>query len=768
MSWLQIICILIMQISTIVGVTTFSAAIFTLYKKIAIGKGAQAPEISYFRPVIPRIKNTVFSIISHKAFKNKPIVRIAHWLVMVSFPILVFTLISGYAQLFEADWVLPVLGHNLVWQLITEFIAYFALVSIIYLIVLRLRLTYGKNADKSRFKGSNAGQAYYIEFTVLAVIVCVVILRACDYILLNSQGVYQGLQWQYIISSQVARLFENLSTDQLISIIWVCSTVKIVISMLWFAVVGVNTSMGIAWHRFLAIVNIYAKTPVIDYSATTPATQNTATKSQSQQLSEAETKQPSATSTAPRLLTEPVVSVDKKALGALPNLYLNNQILTEEKLVDYYENMDEDSPEPVVGLSKITDFTWKGLLDLNTCTECGRCQEVCPAYNAGKSLSPKSLIMSLRDHHNEVADDVLVPRQNDTEIELPDLVPNVISQEDLWACTTCGACTDQCPVEIEHLDHIVNLRRNQVVVQSQFPKQLASVYKKLETKSNPWGLPAKRRTDWLKNIDFEIPVLGQDIESAEDIEYLFWIGCAGAFDDKAKKTTVAVARLLNMAKVKFAILGQQENCTGDPARRSGNELLFQALAHSNIETLQSYRVKKIIASCAHCFNTFANEYPSLGGRYEVLHHTQVLNKLVRDGALKLSSNYGSGKTLTYHDPCYLGRHNGVYDQPRQDLDSLGFTTVEMAHSKERALCCGAGGANAFVEDESDSRISTLRAKEVVASGACVLATACPYCTLMLDEASRMGDVQIKDVAVLMLESALQAQEESAELITDIN
>ncbi len=713
MSLLQIVCILIMQVFTIIGVTSFVVAIGNIYKNLSLGKGTS----KRLRPVLQRVKYVFVKVLFHSAFKNKPVVRIAHWLVMVSFPILVFTLFSGYGQLFNPNWSLPILGHFIPWEILTELIAWLSLLGIIFLIALRIYLTHKR--PNSRFAGSNKWHAYYVEFTVLLVVLCVIVLRGCEYILAIRQGGGSNLIFHFPLTFFVGEMFSALNTQTIISIVWVSSTIKIVISMLWFTTVSFYTSMGIAWHRFLGFINLYATRKI------------------------------------------------GKALGALENIVVNDEVLTEETV----ENLDEDA---VLGVGKITDFTWKGLLDFATCTECGRCQEICPAWNAGKPLSPKLFTMALRDHHNDVSPILLANQalrnqkivgaddlnMQADEVNVP-IVPNVISEEILWACTTCGACTDQCPLDIEHVDHFIDLRRHQVLMESTFPTQLGKMFKKLESKGNPWGIAPKKRSDWMKNLEFEVPVIGVDIQDAEEIEYLFWVGCAGAYDDKAKKTTAAVANLLNIAGVSFAVLGEGESCTGDPARRSGNELLFQTLAAMNIETLNEAKVKKIVVTCAHCFNTIANEYPSLGGKYQVIHHTQLLNRLIREGALKLSKSYGSKRKVTYHDPCYIGRHNGIYDEPRELLGEAGFINVEMGHSKERALCCGAGGANAFIEDKTSTRISSLRAKEVVATGACVLATGCPFCTVMLDEVSNQN-VEVKDIAVYMLESVLAAKEESAE------
>jgi Fe-S oxidoreductase len=420
------------------------------------------------------------------------------------------------------------------------------------------------------------------------------------------------------------------------------------------------------------------------------------------------------------------------------------------------EEMDEDS---VFGAGRIEHFSWKQLLDLVTCTECGRCQSQCPAWATGKPLSPKLVIMDLRDElfrsHTAAANGNGSGADGaESATSERTLVPNVIDPDVLWSCTTCGACVEQCPVDIEHVDAIVDMRRYEVLIESRFPSEAGLMLRNVENRGDPWGLGQSKRLEWTEALDFEVPVVDGTIP--DDVEYLFWVGCAGALDERARKTTQSIARLLRQAGVSFAVLGPGESCTGDPARRLGNEYLFQMQAMQNIETLSSIGTKKVIASCPHCFNSLANEYPALGGNFEVVHHSQLLGRLVADGRLRPERFEAK---VTYHDPCYLGRHNRVYEPPRSVIQSVpGVESVEMHRCREKGFCCGAGGARMWLEERIGKRVNLERTDEALGTGADVVSTACPYCLIMLDDAvkerQRDEEVSVLDISQI-LERSLQ-------------
>ncbi|MHB8468653.1 MAG: (Fe-S)-binding protein [Gaiellaceae bacterium] len=382
------------------------------------------------------------------------------------------------------------------------------------------------------------------------------------------------------------------------------------------------------------------------------------------------------------------------------------------------------------GVGTIADLTQKEIVDAFSCTECGRCQDVCPAYATGKLLSPKLVIMGVRDS---------ILSQSDSPI-----VGNGVPEEMIWDCVTCGACVEACPVSIEHIDHIVDLRRHRLMVESKFPAEAEPMLRDVERSANPWGKPQTERAAWAAQLGVKVLEPGDPAP-----EYLYWVGCAASFDERARKSAESTAKLLQKAGVDFAILGPREACTGDPARRMGNEYVFQAYAEQNVATLNESGVTKIVASCPHCFNTLANEYGDFGGGYEVLHHTELLAQLVRDGRLE---PVGGEQSITYHDSCYLARHNDVRSDPRELVAAVG-QPVEMKRSGKQTFCCGAGGAHMWME-ERGTGINEERVREAAATGAETLAVACPFCTVMLDDGARASGKKLRvvDVSTLLAES----------------
>ncbi|HXO08113.1 MAG TPA: (Fe-S)-binding protein [Solirubrobacteraceae bacterium] len=409
---------------------------------------------------------------------------------------------------------------------------------------------------------------------------------------------------------------------------------------------------------------------------------------------------------------------------------------------------DPDVPEDEIrfGAGTASDLNFKEVLDTFSCTECGRCQDACPAFATGKTLSPKLLIMGLRDQLFTDGGAIVSSRGGDGEaLELAPLVPGAVPEESVWDCVTCGACVQACPVSIEHVDHIVDLRRHLVMVESSFPSESEQMLRDVERAGNPWGKAQSERADWAAELGIKILEPGDPAP-----EYLYWVGCATSFDDRARRTAEATAKLLQRAGVEFAILGPREACTGDPARRMGNEYVFQAYAEQNVETLNDAGVTKIVTGCPHCFNTLGNEYPDFGGDYEVVHHSELLARLVADGRLKPQRD--QGLNITYHDSCYLARHNDVLAPPRELVAAVG-EPVEMKRSGKQTFCCGAGGAHMWME-ERGKPINEERVREAAGTGAGTLAVACPYCTVMLDDGVQSAGAQMRvvDVATLLDEA----------------
>jgi len=463
-------------------------------------------------------------------------------------------------------------------------------------------------------------------------------------------------------------------------------------------------------------------------------------------------------------------------ITAIPNVFAQNP--NQNKLPNITDIEGKVEREEATGFSKITDLSWKDVMDLYTCTECGRCSDNCPAYTTDKKLSPKHLTLALRDHlyacepvlfKQDTKDPAAQPAAPEGTVhemhhadppkgayfvptEVTELVPNVLHPDVIWACTTCRACEEQCPVNISYVDKIVQLRRDQVMMKNAFPKELQNPFNGLETNGNPWNLSQMDRGNWADGLD--VPLLADK----KDAEVLYWVGCAASYDDRAKKVARSTAALLKQAGVDFAILGSEETCTGDPARRAGNEYLFQMMAAANVETLKGYEAekKKIITTCPHCFNSLLNEYPDFGGKYEVVHHTTYLSELI--DAKKLIPKNRVNEKVAFHDSCYLGRYNDVYDAPRKVLEAVpGVELTEVPYwNKNRGLCCGAGGAQMFMEEHGEKRVNVKRTLQLLDTGAKTIASGCPFCMTMLTDGLKSQEkedsIKQKDVAEILAES----------------
>lgn len=404
------------------------------------------------------------------------------------------------------------------------------------------------------------------------------------------------------------------------------------------------------------------------------------------------------------------------------------------------------------GVGEVTDFDFRDMLDLYTCTECGRCAVNCPTTVTGKVLNPKLLITDIRDHLYAREPEILGRANGWDESQVPSLI-EWVKKEAIWDCTTCRACAEACPVSIEHVDKIIDMRRHLVLMEADMPQELSIALRNLEQKGNPWGMPTGDRMNWAEGKN--IPML----QDHPDAEYVFWVGCAGAYDDNQKKVTAATVELMQRAGISFAVIGDAEQCTGELARRAGNEYLFQIMAKANIEMLNDLGVnkKKLVTHCPHCFNTIANEYPQFGGVFEMVHHSQLLNRLVADGALTPRVTPEGAETITYHDSCYLGRYNDIYDQPRNALAAIpGVELREMERNKTTGMCCGAGGARFWMEEHRGARINVTRVEQALETKASTVAVACPFCSQMLADGAKDLEVsdqlQTKDIAQLLLES----------------
>ncbi|WP_051580715.1 (Fe-S)-binding protein [Pseudonocardia acaciae] len=679
-----------------------------------------------------RLRAQLVEVFGQRKLLKWSVPGLAHFFTFWAFVLLLTVYIEAYGALFDERFHIPLIGQWGALGFLQDFIAVAVLVSLVVFAVIRVRQAPERRQRESRFYGSHTGPAWLILFMIFNVIWTLFFFRAVASAAGNFP--YTSGAW---VSIGIGKLFAGVSPGVLNALESVGLILHIGVMLAFLIIVLYSKHL----HIFVAPINVSAK----------------------------------------RL---------PKALGPLLPME------SRGKKIDFEDPGEDD----IFGRGKIEDFTWKGMLDFATCTECGRCQSQCPAWNTGKPLSPKLVIMDLRDHLFAKAPYLIggkdMPEEGSVEVSgvaggtnghgVPESgfervhgsgpeqaarplvgtaeAGGVIDPDVLWSCTSCGACVEQCPVDIEHVDHIIDMRRHQVLIESEFPTELGVLFRNLENKGNPWGQNAKDRLEWTKGLDFTVPVY--EGELADDVEYLFWVGCAGAFDDNAKKTVRATAELLHRAGVNYVVLGTEETCTGDPARRSGNEFVFQMLAQQNVEVLNTVFEgrepgrRKIVTTCPHCMNTLGREYPQLDGNYEVVHHTQLLNKLVREGKLvPVAAPAEGGPDVTFHDPCYLGRHNEVYTPPRDLVGASGATLTEMPRHADRSMCCGAGGARMWMEEKIGKRVNLARTEEALATEAKQIATGCPFCRVMLTDGltekqnSGVGeDVQVLDVSQMLLES----------------
>ena len=680
-----------MTVRLVAGLLMIAVAFWLVGRRLVtlvrLGRSGQPVEPGRTTGAGSRVRAEVVEVLGQRKLLKWTVPGIAHVLAFWGFIALMLTLLESYGALFARDFHIPVIGTEPWLGFLEDLVAVLVLVSVVMFSVIRLVHSPRREGRNSRFFGSHLDAAWLVLFMIFNVVWSLLLYRGAQI----NDGVFPYKSGAFA-SQWVAGLLDPLGKQANETIETVAILVAIGIILAFLVLVVHSKHL----HIMTAVVNV-------------------------------------AFSRRPR------------ALGALLPVY------SAGSPVDFEDPGEDD----LMGRGKIEDFTWKGLLDFATCTECGRCQSQCPAWNTGKPLSPKLLIMNLRDHALAKAPSLLaaseqaraaLPDEQRAAAELPlvgtDGTDGVIDPDVLWSCTTCGACVEECPVDIEHVDHIVDMRRHQVLVEGQFPESANPLLRNLEHAGDPWGRGSGARMEWAASLPFDVPVVGADGTGRipDDVDYLFWVGCAGALDDNAQRTTRAVAQLLHDAGVSFMVLGEAETCTGDPARRLGHEFLFQMLAKQNVETLNTAGARKIVATCAHCFNTLANEYPQLGGHYEVVHHTQLLARLVADGEIRPVLPVDA--TITYHDACYLGRHNRVFAPPRDILDAIpGARVAEMPRNKEQSFCCGAGGARMWVDETIGQRINENRTDEALSLAPDIVTAACPFCIVMLTDGVKLRQQQ---------------------------
>ena len=678
-------------------------------------------------------------VLAQKKLLQWAIPGIAHVFAFWGFLVLGITVVEAIAEVYIENFWFPIIGTWPIVLFLEDLFVLLVFLGIVMFAIIRLLSNPAKEGRASRFFGSHTGAAWIVLLMIFNVLWTLELYRGAKL------AIYGQLPGAFF-SNWIAGLMEPLGvpTLEVVEFFGVILHISVILGFLLIVLYSKHLHIG------LAPINVaFSRLP--------------------------------------------------NGLGPLLPMYSGG------KPIDFEDPADDAT----FGVGRTEDFTWKDTLDFATCTECGRCQSQCPAWATGKPLSPKLMIMNLREASfakapyvmaaqkaneganppiGEVDEAVLatMPASVQEAVARPLVGPRddvahkdtdgydasghrdqsgaVIDEDALWSCTTCGACVYQCPVDIEHIDHFIDMRRYQVMIDTEFPAELNGMFKNVESKGNPWGMNASQRNAWIEEVDFDVRVFGMDGEEQipDDVEYLFWVGCAGAFEDRAKATTKAVAELLTIAGVNFMVLGEGETCNGDPARRAGNEFLFQMQAMQNVEVLNEIKAKKIVVTCPHCLNTLGREYPQVGGNYEVVHHSQLLATLVQEGRLTPVTPPESGmkEKVTYHDPCYLGRHNNVYVPPRDLIQRVpGVELVEMERHGPTSFCCGAGGARRWMEEKIGTKVNVTRADEAIATGASKVAVACPFCSVMLNDAvtARQQEGQaegfgVVDLATLMLDS----------------
>jgi Fe-S oxidoreductase len=697
----------------IVAVLTFFIVkrAWFLIRAVTAGQGVPNPTAHLPK----RAETEVVQVAGQKKLLAWAVPGVAHVMVFYGFIVLGLTIIEATGAVFDPDFAIPIIGRSPILGFLEDLFTLLVFISIIIFAAIRIAQSPKKLGRNSRFFESSLGAAWLVLFMIFNVVWTLVLYRAAQ---VNTE--IFPFESGAFLSEWAATLIAPLG----------------LVANEWLETIGIVLQLGVIVGFLLLVLyskhlHIFAASLNVFFS-----------------------RMPNS-------------------LGPLMPMYSGKTPI----------NFEDPADDAIFGRGTIADYTWKDGLDFLSCTECGRCQSQCPAWATDKPLNPKLLIMNLRDHQIGAAPVTLAgglgaPAEKlakvsaiaIAEAERPLVgdaeVNGVIDPDVLWSCTTCGACVHQCPVDIAHIDHIVDMRRNQVLVESAFPAALGGMFKNVESAGNPWGMPSRGRSAWVEEVDFPVRVIGKDglDELTDEIEYLFWVGCAGAYDDRAKKTTKAVAELLHTAGVSFAVLGEGETCTGDPARRAGNEFLFQMQAQTNVETLNTIKAdkksgKKIVVTCPHCLNTIGREYSQLGGDYQIVHHTVLLNQLVDEGRLVPVKPVET--SVTYHDPCYLGRHNNVYKPPRELITDLpGVSLKEMKQSGSKSFCCGAGGARMWMEETIGTRVNLARTDQAIETGAEKIAVACPFCNVMLSDGTTARKqegvatqaLEVLDVAQLLLES----------------